>query len=131
MRIVAAAVLAIGVLGLGLPAGTSRSATAPSPRVIAVVGGGTLVKPLDAQMLAPIRGSWWLPVANYLAVAVSPSGSRIAVSYDEISFHVLDATTGRRLCCAGAADTSTGLYWLGGDGFGAGGEPFIVAGLSS
>ncbi len=134
-------VLAVGVAGTANPGkavqgrgmatdtgllAVASHAVTPS-RVIAVVPSvaGARLRPLDARTLAPLRPGWsravgWSKEPGLQPAVLSPSGSRIAVvvgpSGSE-SVVVLDTATGRvvkRYVHPG--DTSSGVYWLGGDG---------------
>lgn len=108
----------------GLLAVASHAVT--PPRVIAVVpsAAGARLRPLDARTLAPVRPGWsravrWSKEPGPLPAVLSPSGSRIAVVVGRSgeSVLVLDTATGRvvkRYIHPG--DTSSGVYWLGGDG---------------
>jgi hypothetical protein len=76
---------------------------------------GPRLQPLDARTLAPVRRGWSRSVGTAESVALSPSGSRIAVATAGGKVLILDTVTGRvvrKYSPEGVED----LYWLGGNG---------------
>jgi hypothetical protein len=77
---------------------------------------GARLMPVDARTLVPVRGAWSRVVGDSV-VALSPSGSRIAVDTPSAVVLAVDTATGRvvRKYRNLVEDFHT-LHWLGGDG---------------
>src|SRR5262249_46854417 len=110
---------------------TQSDAAPQLPRVVAVVPSGTgwKLEPLDGRTLGPIPGAWSRAVRRGASVALSPSGSRVAVVGQQYRVFIASTTTGRTLRnYREPVLDDIGFYWLGdANGNDSRGEPVIVA----
>ena len=106
-----AAPLAIAVGCFMVGAGGAASPT--NPPVVMLVNGHAVR--VDARTLRPLRGGWSRAVGTDVSMALSPSGTRIAVAGPYTYPLVLDTATGRVLRQYRLGGNGGDLYWLGGD----------------